>query len=187
MTAQRHPAIFWEETFGVFRLIPEVLMRTARLRTALLVMTGLVITITNVRASDPVGIYALVDRVVLEPNETSPERIQIWGTFSIWADYGDVYGTPQKGYLYYKFAADTKGGKVERAEWSDLKAIAGTGQGIAFGQRHQPAGRLRPAGENPGSPDAYPLGMGITKVGWGGYQDNMKRVIGEIRKVETKK
>ena len=162
-------------------------MKTTRSRTLLFVLTGLILTAISVRASDPVGIYAVVDRIVLEPNDRSPERIQIWGTFSLWENYGDVYSPPQKGYLYYKFATNTNAGKVERAEWADLKAIAGTGQGIAFGQRHSPAGRVRSANEKPATPEAYPLGMGITKVGFGGYQDNMKRIIGDIKKAEAKK
>src|SRR3989442_13271308 len=33
-------------------------------------------------ASDPVGIYALVDKVVMERNEQARENIQIWGDFS---------------------------------------------------------------------------------------------------------
>src|SRR5688572_27086158 len=34
---------------------------------------------TAARASDPNGIYAFVDRVVVEPSEAAPERIQVWG------------------------------------------------------------------------------------------------------------
>ena len=34
-------------------------------------------------ASGPVGIYAMVDKVVFEPNDTAPERIQIWGAFAL--------------------------------------------------------------------------------------------------------
>jgi hypothetical protein len=35
------------------------------------------------RASDPTGIYAFVDRVVFEPSDTAPERIQVWGGFAL--------------------------------------------------------------------------------------------------------
>ena len=38
-------------------------------------------------ASDPIGIYALVDKVVLEPNEKNPERIQIHGAFAFAEGY----------------------------------------------------------------------------------------------------
>jgi hypothetical protein len=158
-------------------------MKTQRFRGVLLGLTGLLVTMLNVRASDPVGVYAVVDKVVLEPNGTSPQRIQIWGVFAPWESYGDVYAAPKRGYLYYKIA-DRSNGKVERAEWTDLKALAGTGQGVAFGQRHQAPGRIRPASEKPTSPDDYVLGSGLTRVGWGGYQDNMKRVIQEIQKAK---
>jgi hypothetical protein len=154
-------------------------MKTARIRTVLLVLTGLLTAVVNVRASDPVGIYAVVDKVVLEPNEKSPERIQIWGTFSTWANYGDVYGKPEKGYLYYKLPSNNA--KVALAEWADLKAVAGTGQGIAFGQRYSGPGRIRAANEKPESPDSYILGQGITKIGYGDYSENMKRVVGELK------
>jgi hypothetical protein len=44
-------------------------------------------------------VYAIVEKVVLEPNENSPERIQIWGVFSVarsYTQYEDVYpvGSP---------------------------------------------------------------------------------------------
>jgi len=55
---------------------------------ALLWLPGLVLL-----ASDPVGVYCLVDKVVLEPNETSPERIQISGTFSLWEPGDDRYSS----------------------------------------------------------------------------------------------
>jgi hypothetical protein len=158
-------------------------MKTARIRSVLLVLTGLLITVVNVRASDPVGIYAVVDKVVFEPNEAAAERVQVWGTFSTWAERGDIYTKPQKGYLYYKFRTGSSG-RVERTEWADLKAIAGTGQGVAFGQRYTAPGRIRPASEKPEGPEEYPVGMGLTKVGIGGYQYNMDRVIGEIKKAK---
>ena len=53
-------------------------------------------------ASDPIGIYALVDKVVFEPNEKAPERIQVWGAFAIAEGYGSTYDKAQRGFLYYK-------------------------------------------------------------------------------------
>ena len=54
-------------------------------------------------ASDPIGIYALIDRVVLEPSDAQPERIQIWGAFSFaMRQFGDQYSPPVRGYLYYQ-------------------------------------------------------------------------------------
>src|SRR6185503_7423534 len=76
-------------------------------------------------ASDPVGIYALVDKVVFEPNETNPERVQIHGAFAIAEGYGYTYKKADRGYLYYKPNADKT--NACRNEWSDLKSVAGTG------------------------------------------------------------
>src|SRR5207244_1267145 len=90
--------------------------------------------IGTVMASDPVGIYARVDRVSMEPNEQSPERIKIWGAFSMAAGRGDTYLAPECGYLY--FQVDPGHEKECRAEWADFKRVAGNGQIIAFGNRY---------------------------------------------------
>jgi len=58
------------------------------------------------RASDPNGIYAFVDRVVFEPSDAKPERIQVWGGFAL-AKAGNKfeYGAAERGYLYFKLRA----------------------------------------------------------------------------------
>jgi hypothetical protein len=86
------------------------------------------------KASDPVGIYARVDRVSMEPNEQAPERIKVWGAFSVAAGRGDTYLAPECGYLY--FQVDPGHEKECRAEWADFKRVAGKGQIIAFGNRY---------------------------------------------------
>jgi hypothetical protein len=93
-------------------------------------------------ASDPIGIYALIDKVVLEPSEGNPQRIQIWGAFAL-ADRADrnAYSQPVRGYLYYTLPGQKN--DVALAEWKDLKASAGTGQIIAFASRYSPTGRVR--------------------------------------------
>lgn len=117
----------------------------------------------TVLASDPVGIYALVDKVVLEPSDSAPERIQIWGVFSI-AKPGNVeqYHAPEHGYLYYRIKSDAK--SICEKEWSDLKALAGTHQCVAFAGRYQEKGRVRPASDKPTAPDEYPVAQGLTKI-----------------------
>src|ERR1041385_2107567 len=70
------------------------------LATVLLVLSCL--GVGRALASDPVGIYALVDKAVFEPNQTNPERIQIWGAFAIAEGYGYTYKNAERGYLYYK-------------------------------------------------------------------------------------
>jgi hypothetical protein len=97
-----------------------------------------------VRASDPVGVYAIIDRVVLEPNERAPERVRLSGAFAL-ADPSvpgaDNYFPAVRGLLYYR--ASKRDLHVCRIEWADLKRVAGTGQCVAFGGRHQPLGVVR--------------------------------------------
>ena len=58
-------------------------------------------------ASSPIAVYAMVDRVVFEPNENAPTRIQIWGTFSLSKTrYSANYAEPEKGYLRLCFAKE---------------------------------------------------------------------------------
>jgi len=113
-------------------------------------------------ASDPVGIYALVDKVVLEPTESNPERIQVWGAFAIAEGSGYSYKNAERGYLYYKLNPEKSG--ACRNEWSDLKTVAGTGQIVAFGSRWGDKGTLRKKDAKPDNPDVYPVAMGLTKV-----------------------
>ncbi len=113
--------------------------------------------------SDFTGIYARVDKVVLEPNASSPERIQIWGAFVLASkECCSSYDSPQRGYLYFS----CKPGKEEicRKEWADLKASAGTGQVIGLGSRAAPRPRLRKADDRPADPDEYPLNIGLVKM-----------------------
>lgn len=116
-----------------------------------------------VPVSDPVGVYALIDRVVLEPNDAAPQTIQIFGVFSF-ADgrSGDGYLPAERGYLYY--SVNTANTRATLAEWSDMKTIAGTKSPVGFGGRYANHGALRKMGETKTNPDRYPLGIGIVKV-----------------------
>ena len=86
-------------------------------------------------ASGPLGIYGIVEKVVFEPNEQSPERVQVWGSFA-YVDGGVgsslAVSAPLRGYLYFRLggAADA----LVRNEWTDLKSVAGTGQAVGFGR-----------------------------------------------------
>ena len=116
------------------------------------------------RASDPIGVFALVDKVALEPNAIAPASIQIWGSFSLADDRDparDAYKSPQKGYLYYKLP-DEKA-DAARKEWKDLAAVAGTGQVIGFGSRFGPKATVRSAGQKPQNPDVYSVAFGLVK------------------------
>lgn len=113
-------------------------------------------------ASDWTGVYARVDKVVFEPNATAPERIQIWGAFALATkDSRNGYDPARRGYLYYSLKPGREA--VCRNEWADIKAVAGTGQIIAFGERNQPA-IVRKAADKPTDPDVYPVDRGVTKM-----------------------
>lgn len=117
---------------------------------------------TPAAASDPVGVYAFVDKVAFEPNENSPERIQVWGGFALATGRGETYTEAARGYMY--FTAPPGKEALARKEWNDLKAVAGSGQIVAFGSRWRPIGTVRKADEKPAKPDPYPLEMGLVKI-----------------------
>jgi hypothetical protein len=118
------------------------------------------VTAVTVHASDRVGVYALVDRVVFEPNAENPERVQIWGAFAV-AKRNDnnYYDAVQRGYLYFS-GAD----RLSRNEWNDLKALAGTKKIAAFSSRFGQSLRVRGENEKPASPDRYVLGTGVQTI-----------------------
>lgn len=46
-----------------------------------IVALALAVIVLPASASGPVGVYGIVERVVFEPSEASPERVQVWGVF----------------------------------------------------------------------------------------------------------
>lgn len=131
------------------------------MRKAQLAALALVLTLSAaVKASDPIGVYALIDKVVLEPTADSPERIHVWGAFQL--AQGRDYDRPVRGYMYYKMAP---GKQAQcRAEWADLQRVAGTGQCVAYGSRREPKGNLRLPNEKAPMPDIYPVAMGVYRI-----------------------
>jgi hypothetical protein len=110
------------------------------LRTFVVVVT-LLATVMPVSASGALGIYGIVEKVIIEPADGAPERIQLWGAFAFVdgdARFGTTMSVAKRGYLYLRMptAADGAGQRqidVIRNEWADLKAVAGTGQAVGFG------------------------------------------------------
>jgi len=139
-----------------------LLARVNSLKFAILLLALFSLGAARARASDPIGIYALVDKVVFEPNETNPERIQILGAFAIAEGYGYTYKKAERGYLYYKLNTDKPA--ACRNEWADLKSVAGTGQIVALGSRYGEKGTLRKLDAKPANADPYPVAMGLIKV-----------------------
>jgi hypothetical protein len=119
---------------------------------------------TSASASDPLGVYCIVDKVVLEPSDY-PDRAQIWGACAI-ADRNFVNGSfsaPAKGYFYYAIPLGKE--EIVRAEWNDLRQASGTGALVGYGRRYQPVGRFRGSADRVESPDPYPVHMGVLRVG----------------------
>ncbi len=136
-------------------------MRTSGFRTVS-TMGLLAALAIPMRLSDPIGVLALIDRVVLEPGDKAPERVQIWGVFAL-AERSNpnTYQAPERGYLYYTLGADER---TVLAEWNDLKSLAGSNQPVGFSNRYTSRARVRPASEKPANPDQYTTGFGLVKA-----------------------
>jgi hypothetical protein len=129
--------------------------------TRLLFVAGLlVLAVVDLPASGPSGIFGIVEKVVFEPGESAPERVQVWGAFA-YVDGNQqtaiVASPARRGYLYFKLpsiAANNSSQKeidAAKVEWADLKAVAGTGQAVGFGTWGYIAGFAAL------SPDAQPV------------------------------
>ncbi len=107
-------------------------MKTAK---AILVVGVLLFGAADLIASAPVGLYGIIEKVIFEPSEQAPERIQIWGVFAV-VDGGlsrpGATSKPLRGYLYFRLP-DGSARSTARTEWMDLKTVAGTGKAIGFG------------------------------------------------------
>ena len=73
------------------------------------VILALMVVLTgaaHLGASGPLGIYGIVEKVVFEPNEQAPERIQVWGAFAyVEGGVGQsslTVSKPVRGYLYFR-------------------------------------------------------------------------------------
>ena len=162
------------------------------IRHTLMSLTAVVLGLTafTAVASDPVGVYTIVEKVIFEPNDTNPQRVQVWGVFAIATPPGDRYTAPSRGYMYFTAAPGQEAAATR--EWADLKAVAGTGQGIAFGGRYFRNGNavdiiqahitVRSADAKPEKPDPYPIANGVIKVNPATeYQENMNNVVNQLK------
>lgn len=137
---------------------------------AALVAASLMAMGTALNASDPVGVYAMVERVVFEPSDTAPRSVQVWGAFTLAVQPinraykpEEAYSAPARGYLYY--TCDPAKQSICTAEWNDLKSVAGKTEVVGFGARWGEKPRLRPVTEKPGGPDMYVSNIGVVKIG----------------------
>jgi hypothetical protein len=140
---------------------------------------ALSLTLQAALASDPSGVYALVDKVLTDSDEQTP-TVRILGIFSLSERREDhaLYTPPIEGYMYFTCPAGQD--EVCLAEWTDMSQTAGSGKCVAFGGRYltdpQPNGRVRPMDEPPAQPDVYPIAGGVSLVdfGWQGTCDALK-------------
>jgi hypothetical protein len=122
-------------------------------------------------ASGPIGVYAIVERVILEPNDAKPERIQIWGAFSIGSRNGGQYSAPRRGYLYYKLDTQSSHSRqASLAAWADLRQVAGSDEVVGFGggfygMDRDVNGTIRKVSDKPRSPDVFPVGNPVVPIG----------------------
>jgi hypothetical protein len=135
--------------------------------TCLAAMLAIVGLATTARASGPIGVYAIVEKVAVEENSSGAPRVQISGIFSLATktDDGDRgYTSPQRGYLYLEAGKNAQ--DISRKEWADLEKVAGTGQPVGFGDSHEVRDvvRIRRENEKAEKPDTFPLGNGVVKI-----------------------
>ena len=112
--------------------------------------------------SDPVGLYAIIDRVVLLPDAQAPIEAEIHGAFCIARGAGDYYTAPARGYVLFR--AGSKPGE-EVQQWRELQGLAGTRKVVGLSSRYE-QGVLRVAQPGEARPQAttYPLGWGLQKI-----------------------
>jgi hypothetical protein len=115
-----------------------------------------------VNASGPIAVYALVDKVVLEPDADKAERIRISGVFSTAKEQSDVYLAPQRGYLYFRLPMENK--ELARREWADLKSVAGMRQVVGLGSSWHATVHVTTPDDYPTDPAEYPMGNGLVRM-----------------------
>lgn len=128
----------------------------------------------QIQPEDPVGVYAYVSRVELEPATGEPERLRVWGSLSV-AVPGDPgsYHVPEVGHLYFELPPGDPAAAVR--EWRELMRLGAPGfrqrnrngaliRGkVAFGRRGAHV-RVRTMDEAAGEPDVYLAGNGVSLV-----------------------
>jgi hypothetical protein len=111
-------------------------------------------------ASDPLAVYCMIDKVVLEPPDC-PDRAQIWG--ACMPSNAPRPAAPKRGFFFYK----PKPGQedITRREWADLKSVAGKEIAVGFGRRGYPYGTFHALDARFEAPDEYPIHLGVTQLG----------------------
>jgi hypothetical protein len=141
-----------------------------------------------------IGIYAIVDRIVFEPNDNSPERLQIWGVFVVPVRMSSgEYQAAQRGVLYFRVVPGME--EAARKEWAELKTMAGTGRAFGFTNywMPDPTDSQRSTSlevhvyknRDLGAPNSYPLGIGILKTNDGTNPD-FDRIVTQLKETTSR-
>jgi len=102
-------------------------------------------------ASTRVAVYAIVDGIDFEPSSFEPERAWISGVFVVPAPISSgLHQAPARGHLYLSLSPANA--EATRRDWEALKANAGTGRVVGFGEYWMRCSLVRSAPELP--PDA---------------------------------
>jgi hypothetical protein len=129
------------------------------------------LSIGTAHASGYVGIYEAIDKVVFEPDADHPQRVQVFGVFSL-AQQGrpTEFQPAQRGYLYFKLPSDPAASAQAVREWSDFKAKAGSGEAVGFwtfgftASQYEAMPKVRKDGDKPADPDVFQPGQGVSTV-----------------------
>jgi hypothetical protein len=152
-------------------------------RLAGFMIAGLAVAVVTIpaKASDPIDTYCMVEKVVFEP-EDCPDRAQIWGACARVNRRTAGTMSASRGYFYY--AVPTGREEAARAEWMDLKSVAGKDQVVGFGGLRGPQARFRGTAEKPAAPETYPLNVGVVKL----HQFNLpESLVTELKTVMSRR
>ena len=132
---------------------------------ALIVAGGLLAGRQEAEASDPAGVYAILDEVTIEPGGDGPAVLRASGLFCVAnGRYGGEYHAPRPGSI----AVTIAGTSAERVaqQMNDLRAAAGTGKVVAFGGRHgdEELPTVAPPGAAAPQPVSMAHGIGVRTI-----------------------
>jgi hypothetical protein len=94
---------------------------------------GLASLATQSLASTRVAVYAIIDEIDFEPSSFEPERAWISGVFVVPVPISSgLHEAPARGHLYLSLSPASA--ESTRRDWEALKANAGTGRVVGFGE-----------------------------------------------------
>lgn len=94
-----------------------------------------VLSSPNTPVSEPTGVFAIIDKVILKPDAEKPTEIELHGAFAVAAGgRGDCYRAARAGVLRFALG---KGPEESVKQWREMQKHAGTGAILAFSSRYE--------------------------------------------------